>query len=52
MLIGRVVDDELGEHPDVARVRLIHEASEVVQRSVNRVNRRVIRNVIPVVFER
>src|SRR5437763_16630000 len=52
MLIRRVVDDELGEHADVARVRFVDEAAEVVERSVDRVDRRVVRDVIPIVFER
>ena len=52
MRVRRVIDDELGEHPDVQRVRGLDELSEVVQRPVDRIDRRVIRDVVPVVAER
>ena len=52
MLIGRVVDDQLREHADVPPVRLIEEAPEVVERSVDRIDRRVVRDVVPVVSQR
>ena len=52
MLIRCVVDDELGQHADAPPVRLIDEAAEIVERSVDRVDRCVVRNVIPIVFER
>ena len=52
MLVGRVVDDELGQHADVQRVRGVDELLEVVQRAVDRIDRRVVGDVVPVVSKR
>ena len=52
MLVGGVVDDQLGEHADAARVRRVEEALEVVERAVDRVDRRVVGDVVAVVAER
>ena len=52
MLIGRVIDDELGDDPDLAPVRFLDEAIEVVQRSVGGVNVLVVGDVVAVVLER
>jgi hypothetical protein len=51
VLIGGVVDDELGEHANAHAVGLVDEPLEVVQRPVDRVHRRVISNVVPVVAQ-
>jgi hypothetical protein len=52
MLVGRVVDDELGDHADAARVRLADEAVEILERAVTRMDSLVIRDVVAVVAER
>ena len=52
MLVGRVVDDELGQHADVQRVRCVDEPLEVVQCAVDGIDRRVVRDVVPVVSKR
>ena len=52
MLIGGVVDDQLGDDADVAAVRLGHEPIEVVQRAVARMDVLVVRDVVAVVAQR
>ena len=52
MLVRRVVDDELGEDAHVQSVRGVEEALEVVERAVHRIDRRVVRDVVPVVTQR
>ena len=52
MLVGRVVDDELGDDADVAPVRLGDEPIEVRERAVARMDVLVVRDVVAVVFER
>jgi hypothetical protein len=46
-----VIDDQLGEDANVPPVRLLDEALEVVQRSVDRIDGRVIGDVVPVIAE-
>ncbi len=52
MLVGGVIDDELGDHPDVAPVRLRDEPIEVLQGPVVGMDVLVIRDVVPIVAER
>ena len=52
MLVGRVIDDELGDDPDLAPLRFLDEAVEVLQRSVGGVNVLVVGDVVAVVLER
>ena len=52
VLVGRVVDDQLDQHPDAARVRLGDQHLEVVERAVARVHIPVVRDVVPVVLQR
>jgi hypothetical protein len=52
MLIRRVVDDQLGDHPDIPPMCLRQEPIEVVQRAVDGMDVLVIRDVIPVVPKR
>ena len=52
VLIGRVIDDELGDDPDLAPVRFLDEAIEVVQCSVGGVDVLVVGDVVAVVLER
>ena len=49
MLIGRVIDDELRDDPDVPLVRFLHEAIEILKRPVTRVDVLVVRDVVAVV---
>jgi hypothetical protein len=50
--VGRVVDDELRDHANPARVRLLDELLHVLERPVRRVHAGVVRDVVPVVTER
>ena len=52
MLIGRVVDDELGDDADVPPVRLVDEAIEVGERAVGGMNVLVVGDVVAVVAQR
>jgi hypothetical protein len=52
MLIGGVVDDELGDDPDASPMRLADEPFEVVERAVARMDVLVIRDVVSVVPQR
>ena len=52
MLVGGVIDDQLGDDPDPALVRLAQERAEVAQRAVARVDPLVVRDVVPVVTQR
>ena len=52
MLVGGVVDDQLGDDADAARVRLVDEALEVVQRAVARMDVLVVGDVVAVVAQR
>ena len=49
MLVGGVVDDELGDDAQAALVRLAHEAAEVAHRAVGRVDAAVVGDVVAVV---
>ena len=52
VLVGRVVDDQLGDHAQPARVRLPDELTELLERAVGRVDVAVLRDVVAVVAER
>jgi hypothetical protein len=52
MLIGRVVEDELGDDPQAAPMSGVQELAEVVERAVARMDAVVIRDVVPIVAER
>ena len=52
MLIRGVVDDQLGDDPNVAAVRLGDEAIEVRERAVGRMHVLVVGDVVPVVAQR
>ncbi len=52
MLVGGVVDDQLGDHADAAAVRLRHEAAEVAHAAIGRVDRAVVGYVVAVVAQR
>ena len=52
VLIRRVVQHQLDDHAQPARVRLREELLEVLQRAVARMDARVVRDVVPVVAER
>jgi hypothetical protein len=52
MLIRGVVDDELGDHLDVASVRGLHEGLEILDAPVGRIDRFVLADVVAVVSER
>jgi hypothetical protein len=52
MLVRGVIEDELGQDADVARVRIIEQPFEVVERSVDRIDGRVVGDVIAVVAQR
>src|SRR5215208_8009713 len=52
MLVGRVIDHQLGDHPDAAAMGLLDEAIKIVECSVTRVNVLVVRDVVAVVSER
>src|SRR3546814_8159620 len=49
MLVGGVVDDQLGDHPEAAAVRLLHEAPEVPHGAVGGVDLAVVGDVVAVV---
>src|SRR5690606_35484755 len=52
MLIGGVIDDQLGDDADAALVRGPHEGLEVAQRAVARMDALVVRDVVPIVTQR
>ena len=52
VLIGRVVDDELGDDAQLAPVCLAHEMVEIGARSVGRVDVAVVGDVVAVVAQR
>jgi hypothetical protein len=52
MLIGGVVDDQLGDHLQAAAVRLGHEPAKVLQRAVVGMHVAVVGDVIAVVAQR
>ena len=49
MLVGRVVDHQLGDHVDVALVRRVEKALEILDRAVGRIDLLVRRDVVAVV---
>ena len=52
MLVGGVVDDELGDDPDAALMRRLDEDPEVVERPVGRVDVEIFLDVVAVVPQR
>ncbi len=52
VLVRRVVQHQLGDHPKAAPVRLPQEGPEVLQGAVRRVDVGVVRDVVAVVLER
>ena len=52
MLVGGVVDDQLGDDADAAPVRLGDEAAEVAHVAVGRIDRAVVGDVVAVVAQR
>jgi hypothetical protein len=52
VLIGGVVDDEVGDHPDAAIVRGAHELDKVAVRPEPRVDGVEVRDVVSVVLAR
>ena len=50
MLVGGVVDDELGDDPDAAVVRSLHEGLELVHGAVIGADVEIFRNVVAVVL--
>jgi hypothetical protein len=52
VLIGRVIDDQLDENPDVPRVRGADQLREIVERAVGRVDVAVVGDVVSVVAQR
>ena len=49
MLIGSVVDDELGNHPQLSTLGLLHEAPEILHRPEIRIDVAIVRNVVAIV---
>src|ERR1051325_1588491 len=52
MLIGSVVNDQLGDDAQMTLVCFLKEKLKILERSVDRIDRVVIRYVISVIFER
>ena len=52
VLVGAVVDDQLGDDADVAGMRLFDEVAEIVERAISRIDRLVVRDVVAVVAQR
>ena len=52
MLIRRMVDDEFGDHPNIAPVRLSNEGPEIGHLAIGRIDVPVVRDVIPVIAQR
>ncbi len=52
VLVGRVVDDQLGDHLQTPAVSLFQEVTEVRRRSVVRMDPEIVRNVVAVVAQR
>ncbi|GBD19376.1 hypothetical protein HRbin27_01882 [bacterium HR27] len=52
MLVGGVVEDQLGNDPDPASVRLADEFLHVSQRHVGWMNVGVVRDIVAIVAQR
>ena len=52
MLVGAVVDDELGDDAQAPPMRLAHEVPEVAERAVVRMDAREVGNVVAVIAQR
>ena len=52
MVVGGVIDDQLGDHPDAVIVGCFEKLLEVVERAVMGMNARVVGDVVAVVFQR
>jgi hypothetical protein len=49
MLVGRVIDDQLGDHAQAATPGVLHEAAEISRRPEGRIDVAVIGDVVAVV---
>jgi len=49
MLVGRMIDDELGEHSQPSPLGLLHEATEIRHRAEIGIDGAVVGNVVAVV---
>ncbi len=52
MLVRRVIHHQLGNDAQFAAMRFVEKLAEVIQRAVLRIDVRVVRDVVAVVFER
>jgi hypothetical protein len=52
VLVGGVVDDQLDDDAEAARMRRLDEVAEAVERAMGRVDRPVAGDVVAVVLER
>ena len=52
MLIGRVIDDELGEYSQLPPLGLLHEAAEIGHGAEIGIDGAVVRNIVAVVAAR
>ena len=51
VLIGSMIDNQLGDHPDAALVGLVEKVLEIMERAVVRMDAVVIGDVVAVVFQ-
>src|SRR5205807_329687 len=51
VLVGSVVDDELGNNAQSTFVRRVEEGAEIIKRAVVRINIEIIGNVVTVIFQ-
>src|SRR6476469_6177115 len=52
VLIRGMIDHEFGDHPELAAMRLGKEILEVLERSVNRMDRKIVRDIISIITHR
>ena len=52
MLIARVIQHQLGNHPQSRFVRRVQELLEILESSERRINRKIIGDIISVIPER
>lgn len=52
MLVGRMIQDQVGDDADVACVGSVNEILELLQRPVVRVHAIIVGNIIAIIFER
>ena len=51
MLVGGVIHNQLSDHFQTIRMRLLNEHPEIVQRAVVRVHIAVVRNIIAIIAQ-